>query len=74
MSLSNERMPDTSILGIGKNYVYLEYDVKRFIRKLKEELKDNVSLLNRSEEDNILDIVNKLAGDALVAKSEGGSE
>lgn len=48
----------------------LKKDVKEFIHNLKKDLKDNVSLLNMREEENMLDIINKLAGDVLVGVSE----
>ena len=40
--------------------------VKKFIKQLKEDLKDNVSCLNMREDKIMIDIIDKLAGEKLI--------
>jgi len=71
MSLSDKI---ETVLGIdqetweqyGTEEAVKQNDVKEFIKDLKECLEDNVSCLNMAEEKNMLDIVDKLAGNKLI--------
>lgn len=48
--------------------VFYKRDVKDFIKQLKEEFLDSVSVctLRSSEQNGVLDVIDKLAGDKLI--------
>lgn len=67
MTLSDNRMPDKYVFDAG-GFVYVETDVKNFIRKLKEDIS-----VGRCWGHKIIETIDRLAGDKLSSQSESST-